>query len=550
MKFLPLHRESLTQCMLKYFLLALILLVITSFQTKKCLADTYVGGTIASDTAWTKINSPYVVTNSIMVADGVKLIIDPGVIVKFDGPHSIFIEGILQAIGTESEKIKFTTNTKEEYWGSIYFRDSSVDATFDFDENYADGSILEYCIVEYAEGVATDSYDGAIRTEDAGPFLNYCIVRYNKCSGISYRGPNEVYDEEIKITNCQIQNNSIGSGGCYAAGVILFTGHSFNTALLSGNVIKGNRGGYGGGVCTSDCNIEISNNIIIDNISQRGGGIYILANSTCRTTIIDNNIIANNEANDGGGVYSVWAEALSYNQIISNTAETSAGVFSEDTVNLHFNLFIGNKSNSIDPSNTIGIKNRNSSYNITNYNNIFKSCTYSVKNYDSEDSNFENNWWSVQLDEIDTMIYDLLDDPALGRIDYLPHADVINSDAPISPPQDFEKNQCGNQITLSWSANPEIDTAGYKIYWGTSPGYPYNYSIDVGNVTTYKFANLPSKKYYFSISAYDQDYNVAKDDPLTLTNDNQTAGHESWFSDELEASIGATVIPVLLLLLE
>lgn len=69
----------------------------------------------------------------------------------------------------------------------------------------------------------------------------------------------------------------------------------------------------------------------------------------------------------------------------------------------------------------------------------------------------------------------------------------------------------GEKATLSWNAGDD-NTAGYKIYYGTSPrigncppgGYTEN--IDVGKVTRYNLDNLESEKtYYFSVSAYNSD---------------------------------------------
>jgi len=51
---------------------------------KLITAQTYVSGGIYTNTTWTKANSPYVVTDTIVVFPGVTLTLQPGVIVKFD----------------------------------------------------------------------------------------------------------------------------------------------------------------------------------------------------------------------------------------------------------------------------------------------------------------------------------------------------------------------------------------------------------------------------------------------------------------------------------
>jgi len=58
------------------------------------------------------------------------------------------------------------------------------------------------------------------------------------------------------------------------------------------------------------------------------------------------------------------------------------------------------------------------------------------------------------------------------------------------------------QVKLAWDTNTDEDLAGYKVYYGTA-SRQYEWSIDVGNVTTYTITNLSDGvKYYFAATAY------------------------------------------------
>ncbi len=58
-------------------------------------------------------------------------------------------------------------------------------------------------------------------------------------------------------------------------------------------------------------------------------------------------------------------------------------------------------------------------------------------------------------------------------------------------------------LTLAWNPNSESDLAGYILWYGSQPG-AYTASIDVGNQTSYRVANLnDGARYYFAVQAYD-----------------------------------------------
>ena len=134
--------------------------------------QTNVSGFISSNTTWGALSSPYVVTGSVLINEGVTLTIEAGVEVKFDAGNSILVNGELIAQGTDGNEITFTSNETSPAagdWGQLKFSESSVDASFSNGE-YVSGSILEYCVIEYGAG---------LDISNAGPFIYYSELRYN-----------------------------------------------------------------------------------------------------------------------------------------------------------------------------------------------------------------------------------------------------------------------------------------------------------------------------------------------------------------------------------
>ena len=65
----------------------------------------------------------------------------------------------------------------------------------------------------------------------------------------------------------------------------------------------------------------------------------------------------------------------------------------------------------------------------------------------------------------------------------------------------FRGGEAG-KIRLAWDANKESEVAGYKLYYGTTPG-KYGPGIDVGNVTSFTLDGLvKGQMYYVAIRAY------------------------------------------------
>ena len=106
-------------------------------------AQTYVSGGIYTNTTWTAANSPYIVTDTIVVFPGVSLTLQPGVTVKFGDNKRIEIrQAKLVAMGSADDSIRFTSNSASPapgIYAGIYLNGG----------NHT--SVLDYCTFSYAD---------------------------------------------------------------------------------------------------------------------------------------------------------------------------------------------------------------------------------------------------------------------------------------------------------------------------------------------------------------------------------------------------------------
>jgi hypothetical protein len=233
--------------------------------------------------------------------------------VKFSSGTSLQVFGELVAQGTSSSGITFTSVQDSKAagdWGQIVFYDSSVDASYDGNGDYASGSIFEYCTVEYGSG---------IEVKTGNTFINQSTIRYNSGTGIK-----STNGARHQISNNIISNNQGGDAGISISG----------TGYITGNTISDNDGNDGGGIEVSG-SLIISGNTIENNkagryesydgsfrLDGKGGGIR-----SGSSVQILNNIIKGNQAAQGGGI--AGGGTITGNTIIGNYASGSGGGFSD-----------------------------------------------------------------------------------------------------------------------------------------------------------------------------------------------------------------------------
>lgn len=312
------------QTRIKLIIICLLIFAFSgnSFRANAKPQDTQVGGPITSDTVWSLSKSPYIVTNSVDIWQNVTLVIQPGVVVKFDPGTKIQVNGTLIAKGTNTHLIKFTSNQSNPSpgnWGNIEFTTSAPKTVVDTNGNYLNGNILSYCIVEYG-GMNVYS---AISMQSH--YIDHCTVQYTDGRGIESKGTSS---DLAYIIDSTIRYNS--GGGIDSVYSSIF-----------GNTVENNNSDAvdGGGIFAQDSTIK-NNTISNNSIDARGGGI------SASNSLIENNLITGNSASflgGGGGIYA-YTSTIRSNTILNNFtshASNGGGIYASTSV-IEDNLVAGN----------------------------------------------------------------------------------------------------------------------------------------------------------------------------------------------------------------
>ena len=289
-------------------------------------------GNIDENTIWTD-NNQYRVTGDLTLNQGDTLIINPGVEIFFIGDFQFNIYGILYAMGTQQDSIKFSSFNKQPGdWKWI-----------EFGSNQSPGSHLQYSLIEYGGSQAMDGSENAnIKlTQDANLTIQNSTISNSNYSGIySHRaemirlidnnffknGHSESWDGAIKLTGESYRQDSIivqfnNFSNNFSSGAINMSGVK---GIISDNLIAQGRTGIYDSYPIS--NVNIYNNEIFDNIFEGMSLEYF--NGT-----IENNILYNNRS----GIYLRLSESqIGFNKIY-NHSNYGLEVTSSSSVDLYNN---------------------------------------------------------------------------------------------------------------------------------------------------------------------------------------------------------------------
>ncbi len=208
-----------------------------------------IGGTLDADRTF-QGGITYLISSLTTVPQGMKLTVEPGVVVKFNSGIYLTVNGTLTADGTADKKIYFTS-FKDDTVGGDTNGDGTATVPAHGDWGFLDftatstGSVLDYAVLRYSGATS-----GSLKISTSSLTVSNSVIENSKNYGIW------IYQVSPTVTGCTVQNNGqiTGKSGIYAY---------LSKGVFTGNTIKDN-GGYGMEM-TSSVNATIENNTLSGN---------------------------------------------------------------------------------------------------------------------------------------------------------------------------------------------------------------------------------------------------------------------------------------------
>ncbi len=267
--------------MYRNWLTALTLGALLALLPQGLPAQTEVQGAVEG--VWNLEGSPYLAVGSIIIQDGCRLEIQPGVEVRFNPRAFLFVYGTLVAEGNEDNNILFTndSNNPNVTWRGIRCINSEA------------GSIINYAVIENAfpDSVLRFNKGGGLSADEAS-FLTLQNTTIRHCradmgGGVCVKNPN------VLINNCIFENDT----SRYAGGLQVEYFGDGGWFHISDNVFRNNRATDARAAVSIDAMsayVDVSGNRFEDNSAvNEGGGLYIWR---CRGGSVRNNVFVRNRS--------------------------------------------------------------------------------------------------------------------------------------------------------------------------------------------------------------------------------------------------------------
>jgi hypothetical protein len=275
----------------------LIALLIVLFSKPFSYGQTNVGGVISSNTQWTVANSPYIVTDTVVILPNVTLTIEPGVEVKFDANQLLDVRGKLTALGTITDSISFVSNVSQlpGSWSGMIVN-LELHAIID----------LQYTTIKHARYVLNVIF-GQVALDPIS--IKNSLIEKNISGLVGYS-----LSERIIFDSCRFINNTFGIGsapmnptGGFKLTNSYFIDNQYGIANAGGTIIN----------CVFACNntaIKLTSGII-ENCTISNNNIGVEYNDIFNPISIKSSAIVKNDI----GMILPHQSDITNNYICNNT---------------------------------------------------------------------------------------------------------------------------------------------------------------------------------------------------------------------------------------
>ncbi len=476
-----------------------LIYIISLFSCNVLFAQTFIGGAIYQDLRLSSEDSPFIVTENLIITDTVVLTIEPGVEVLFEEGTAFKSRGAIIAEGNEDHPIVFRARPQsaDSWTGITLLQQDQLDSVAD---------VFRHC-----------EFSGVNSTVIVSYRRNDLVVE----NSLFYDNPNfaiKLFDN----INTQIRNNEIrdGSYGVYVSSNsisdrMLVENNTLKDLSSVGIIIFGQEGYTANNVfrnnTISNCLYGIQvrggektfNNVFEDNVIFRnevGMLVFNGYNHIRNNKIFENHRGVNLVGNEvSGGQHNV----IRKNILFDNNEAIRLEELSTDNVldsNLIFNNSIGI---------TLYAQTVDEDANTITYNTLYQNDSSSLilndspqdsiafNNFsdlpwpffflmDEEDQMATHNWWgTTDTLLIDKNIFDVNDSSALGEVIYQP---ILGqpSVSMIEPPRHPIKQLIDDTLVVRWDSALSDNVAGYKVYYGAKNAFQFVDVFDAGDTNLIK----------------------------------------------------------------
>ena len=252
-----------------------------------------------------------------------------------------------------------------------------------------------------------------------------------------------------------------------------------------------------GGISDKDATNFIENNLISSDLPEGGSGYSSYGiKAAMDSVVIRNNVFwSNDEAIRMMRVCHLIVEHNTFYDnglTITNLMEAGTMQFAGNTISEAKKRIVSFLSD----------KPRMNGNNFLHY----KKDTYLFANVTNKDIDMRGNFWDAEtIAEIESVILDKNDSPALGRINYENYLHECDTTAPIAPPFMVKKQFVNNRWLISWEDNLERDVDHYVLFYGNFNYYKFANRID--GITDNSFVLTPQQAENVAVMACDRFYN-------------------------------------------